>query len=337
MDIQELLKEFLDSDFLVYALYVYLFALVFYVVYSALNYFKYFSRMKKTILTLYSRMSESEKNRAEAERQERDIHGNKQKRDILDKLDEELAYSGLKDHFKWLNTEVFILIEVIAAALVAAIVALVVHPLAGLLGAFIVVAAFKATISVMANRRDRKTESIMLQFMNIVDNFAKTSDDLMSILEKASRYIDEPLSTQIYDAVIEARNTGDSLVALQELQDRVKNKHFKVLIRNLEISSRYETNYSDIIEDCREIFHTYIRAEKEKRSMRTNGVMQIFVMLAVGALCCYLIGDVTDSGEGVIGVLLGAGVIGYLILGFMVVVVGASLYIAIFQILRSDN
>lgn len=335
MDIGTTIKEFLNSDFLVYALYVYLFALIFYTVYSALNYFKYFSRMKKTLMSLYSRMSDSERSRADAERQERDLHGTKRKKDILDKLDEELAYSGLKEQFRWLTTELYILIEVITVALVAAISALVKGPFTGFVAGFIVVIIFKATISIMANIRDRKTEAIMLQFMNIVDNFAKTSDDLMTIFEKASRYIDEPLSTQIYDAVIEARNTGDSLVALQDLQDKVKNKHFKVLVRNLEISSRFETNYSEIIEDCREIFHTYIRSEKEKRTMRTNGVMQIFAMLAVGALCCYLIGDVTDQG-GVISVLLNAGAIGYVILGFGVIVLLASIYIAVFQVLRKD-
>lgn len=336
MNIGELLSEFLDSDFLVYALYVYLFALLFYVVYSALNYFKYFSRMKKTLASIYSRLSEQEKNRAEADRKERDLHGINTKRDMLDKLDEELAYSGLKEKFNWLTTEIFILIEVIAVGLIAAITALAVNPFVGLIAGALVVILFKAVVLILISSREKKTERIMLQFMNIVDNFAKTSDDLMSIFERASRYIDEPLSSQIYDAVIQAKNTGDSLVALQDLQDKVKNKHFKVLVRNLEISSRYETNYSEIIEDCREVFHTYIQSEKEKRNMRVNGAMQIFTMIAVGVLCCSMIGDISGSGGNVITVLIGYGIPGMVLLVAGALILVAALYIAVFQILKSD-
>ena len=109
-NVKQLLVEFLDSEFLVYALYVYLFALVFYIVYCALNYFKYYSRMQKTIQTLYSRMSEQEKTRAQAERQQRDIHGAGGKHDILARIDMELAYSGIKDKFRWMTTEIYLMI-----------------------------------------------------------------------------------------------------------------------------------------------------------------------------------------------------------------------------------
>ena len=336
MEFKELLIEVLDSEFLVYSMYVYLFALLFYIVYSAMNYFKYYSRMQKTIQSVYNRMSEQEKLRAQTERRQRDIHGAGGKHDWLAKIDEELAYSGIKEKLKWITTEVYIIIVILTVAIVATIVSVLVGYAYGLLSAALTFMLFKLVISLMANARDKRTESIMLQFMNIVDNFSRTSDDLISILEKASKYIDEPLSSQIYDAVVEARNTGDTLQALQDLQDKVKNKHFKVLIRNLEISSRFETNYSDIIEDCRDIFHDYIKSEKEKRSLRVNGILEIGTMLLCGLFCIYIIGDITEQGN-IVVVLMNGGAIGQGILIFICCAVILACYIAIFQVLRGKK
>lgn len=333
---KELLREFLDSEFLVYAIYVYLFGLIFYAVYSTMNYFKYYSRMQKTIQSMYNRMNEQEKARAEVERQQRDIHGAGGKHDLLASIDEELAYSGIKEKLRWMTTEIFIIIVLLATAIITTVFAVSKGIFAALLAGTLTVIAFKLVISLMANSRDKKTEAIMIQFMNIVDNFSKSSDDLISILEKSSRYIEEPLSSQIYDAVTEARNTGDSLAALQELQDKVKNKHFKVLVRNLEISSRLETNYSDIIEDCRQIFHDYLKHEKEKRSIRVNGLLEIATMLLCGFFCIYIIGDITEQGN-IIAALLAGGLIGKGILIFLGVSVALSCYIAVFKILRNNN
>ena len=336
MEIKELLIEFLDSELLVYSMYIYLFALLFYVVYSAMNYFKYYSRMQKTIQSVYNRMNEQEKIRAQVERRQRDIHGAGGKHDYLAKIDEELAYSGIKEKIKWITTEIYLILVALITVIVATVVTVVFGWGYGVIAAALVVIAFKMMLSLMANNRDKKTASIMLQFMNIIDNFSKTSDDLVNILEKSSKYLEEPLGSQIYDAVVEAKNTGDTLQALQDLQDKVRNKHFKVLMRNLEISSRFETNYSDIIEDCRNIFHEYLKSEKEKRTLRVNGMLEIGTMLICGIFCIYIIGDITDQGN-IILALLAGGALGRGILVFMGASIILSCYIAVFKILRDKK
>ena len=333
---KEIIIEFIGSQWFVYSMYIYLLFILVYIVYSTMNYFKYHSRMQKTLQALYVQMSDQEKARAEAERQQRDIHGEGVKTDWLGRLDEELAYSGIKEKFSWLTTELYVIIVMLTATLVMTVVVVVAGLWQGLMAACLVISAFKLVITLISNARDRKTETQLLQFMNIIDNFSKTSDDLVEILEKASRYIDDPLGGQIYDAVQEARNTGDSMMALQDLQNSVKNKHFKILIRNLETSSRFENNYSDIIEDCRNIFHDYIRAQKEKRSLRMNGVMEILIMVAVGILSVVMVGQMTEEGN-VIKILLNNGTAGIVLFWILIGGIVASLYIAIFQVLRDRN
>lgn len=333
---KEIVIEFIGSQWFVYSMYIYLLFILVYIVYSTMNYFKYHSRMQKTLQALYVQMSDQEKARAEAERQQRDIHGEGVKTDWLGRLDEELAYSGIKEKFSWLTTELYVIIVMLTATLVMTVTVVVSGLWQGIMTACLVVSAFKLVITLISNARDRKTETQLLQFMNIIDNFSKTSDDLVEILEKASRYIDDPLGGQIYDAVQEARNTGDSMMALQDLQNNVKNKHFKILIRNLETSSRFENNYSDIIEDCRNIFHDYIRAQKEKRSLRMNGVMEILIMVAVGILSVVMVGQMTEEGN-VIKILLNNGTAGIVLFWVLIGGIVASLYIAIFQVLRDRN
>lgn len=334
-DMKQLLEEFLNSQVLVYMLYVYLFALVFYMVYSMLNYFKYYSRMKATLRSIYNQMSESEKLRADEERRQRDLHGAGMKLDFLGRLDERLAYSGIKDKFRWMTTELYLIFLIITVVVVSTIVVLFKGLLWGAASALILTLSIDLLLQLMVARRNASTESIMLSFMNIIDNFSRTSDDIISILEKSSRYVDAPLGPQIYDAVVEAKNSGDTLQAMQSLQDKVKNKHFKVLMRNLEISSRYEANYSDIVEDCRDIFHEYIQSEKEKRNIRINGLLEIGVMLLCGTLCIYLLGDMTESGS-LIRTLQSGGRIGVGILIYLVVSVIAALYVMIFKVLRNN-
>ena len=330
-----LLKEFLNSEWLFYSMYIYLFLLVFYCVYSAMNYFKYHSRMQKTLLSIYTQMTDKEKTRAQEEKQQRAVHGQGLKKDFLSSIDEELAYSGIKQSIPWLTTELYILITVGIAVIIGIVVTVIGTWYLGIASIVMIMLFFNVVISMMANKREQETEKVMIQFMNIVDNFSKTSDDLITILDRTAKYVDEPLGSIIYESVVEARNTGDAMLALQDLQDKVKNPHFKVLMRNLEIASRFETNYSDIIDDCREIYHDYLRSEKEKRAMRSSGLLEILVMIATGGFCIYIIGDVTDSGN-LITTLMNGGAIGIAILSALIGSVVIALYIGIFQIMKKN-
>lgn len=335
MDIKELFLEFLDSKLLIYVLEIYLFGLIFYVVYSVINYFKYNSHANEKIKSFYAQMSEAERERAEAERRDRDIHGEGGKKDFLASIDEKLAYSGIKEKIPWLTTEFYLLAVIVFDAIITLIIVVFKGAGFGIMAAILVPMIFELLLSGSIMIRSNKTEEQMLQFMNIIDNFSKSSDDLIDILERSSRYIENPLGDQIYTAVVNAKNSGNQTLALIELQNSVKNKHFKVLIRNLEICSRYDTNYDTIIEDCREVFHSYIRSEREKGTIRKNGVAQILIMIVLGGFCVVATSSMDDTSSNFIQAFTSGGTLGYLVLGFLAFALVAALYIMIFKVLRS--
>lgn len=332
---KELLIEFLDSKVLLVFLYIYMFALVTYLVYCTLNYFRDNSKMRQRFFNLRSQLSESERERMHEEKILRDIQGESLKKDFLSKIDEELAYTGLKVKFRWLSTELFVIASVILALFVTTVVMIFGGVVAGLVAGVLTIFIIRLAIIILVNIRNSQTELIMLQLMNIMMNLSKSSDSLINVLERSSRYIDEPLSSQIYSAVVEARNTSDSFEALKTLQDNVKNKHFKMLIRNLEISSRYESNYADIINDCSVIFHAYIKSEKEKRNIRSDGAIQIVTMVVVGIMAITSMSAITDSGD--ITQVLMATTIGKAIGIYSIFSIVASIYILVFKVLRGTK
>lgn len=331
----ELVTEFLKSSWFLYSMYIYLYLLVIYIVYSILNYFKYYSTMQDRIRQVYLNTSIAERKRADEERRKRDIHGEGNDKDILSRIDEILNYSGIKDKIPWLTTELFIVIALVFIAIVSTIVLLTFGLIQGLLSAVVIFAVIRLSIVLLSIYRSRLIDEQLLQFMNIIDNFSKTSNDIIDIFEKASLYIQDPLRNQIYQAVQKARNAGSKEIALKDLQDNVKNKHFKMLVRNLDTSSNFENNYSDIVEDCRGVFHSYIKSQKELKQIQISGMIQIGFLVVLSLVAIQMIVQIANSDD-VIKVLVDSGTTGIGLILYLITAIILSIYIAIFKIIKAE-
>lgn len=331
----ELVAEFLKSSWFLYSMYIYLYLLVIYIVYSILNYFKYYSTMQDRIRQVYLNTSIAERKRADEERRKRDIHGEGNDKDILSRIDEILNYSGIKDKIPWLTTELFIVLALLLIAIVSTIVLLTFGLIQGLLSAVVIFAVIRLSIVLLSIYRSKLIDEQLLQFMNIIDNLSKTSNDIIDIFEKASLYIQDPLRNQVYQAVQKARNAGSKEIALKDLQDNVKNKHFKMLVRNLDISSNFENNYSDIVEDCRGVFHSYIKSHKELKQIQISGAIQIGFMLIMSLVSIQMVTQISNS-DNIIRVLENSGAVGIGLVLYLVTATILSIYIAIFKIIKAE-
>ncbi|MEG1640539.1 MAG: hypothetical protein RR284_06405, partial [Ruthenibacterium sp.] len=97
---------------------------------------------------------------------------------------------------------------------------------------------------------------------------------------------------------------------------------------------RYECNYAVVVNDCRDVFHNYIKSEKEKAAIRQGGMVETLTMLGVGGLCLAMVQDISGTGEGLLQLLLTGGIAGNLILGYLCVVVLLALYLGIYKNLK---
>lgn len=305
-----------------------------YVLYEVVEYFQKYRIIQKAAADAFTRMSISDKQRQIAAKKARELNGNGEIKGFINKIDHELMYSGLKFKYKWLSTELYLTITTIIYLQIYLVVSILQgNMLAGLAVIAIIIILQKTVLQLMQHIQYSRTEASLLQFMNIIENFALSSDDLIHILERSSYYLDEPLKSNIVHAVIEARNTGDSVTALKNLQDGIQHHFFKQFIRNLEICQRYDTNYKDIIADSRHVLEVELKNEKERQAIYLTGRSEIIAMLICGCACILLMGEITGSGN-TIQQLLNGGLIGTIILAFCVTTVIVQIYFAFIANMR---
>ena len=305
-----------------------------YAMMEVLDYVTKFRLLQRAARDAFNQMSLRDKQRSIAAKKAREISGEGEVKGFINRIDHDLMYSGLKIKYKWLQSEMYITIQAIAYLQIFLVVQTIArNMLAGLAIVAILAVLQKVVIQTLSHLQYSRTEATLLQFMNIIENFAMQSDDLINILDRSSYYLDEPIKSQIVHAVIEARNTGDSMTALKNLQDGIQHQFFKQFIRNLEVCSRYDTNYKDIIQDSRHVLEVELKNEKERQAIYANGRAEILAMLLCGVACIFLMGGITGGGN-TIEALLNGGIFGTIILIFCIVTIIISLYFAFIANMR---
>ena len=320
--------EFLNSFYCRAALWVCIFGTMIFIVYTMIDYVKTHVDARDNIRKALKLMNENEAKREKAERIERQRYGATDKKNFMEKFNQRLWYAGIRQAYPNLTTELLLLSGIVAMIVTFIIATLAGGIIIGLIVPLVIYAAFSVVIISLEVRRNNKIEEHLLSTMNILENFSKSSTDLVHIIDRSSKLISEPLKTEFANTVIQARGSGDPDSALADLQDRVKTPYFKVMIKNLSIASKYQNNYSDIIADVRDSYHAYLKNKKRRKGLLSTGVAQIIMMIIVGAMCLFMVGDIAEDGN-IIKSLLNGGLIGQIIFGAIVASLIGSLLILI--------
>lgn len=320
--------EFLNSFYCRAALWVCIFGTLIFVVYTIIDYVKTHVDARENIRKALKLMNENEAKREKAERIERQRYGATDKKNFMEKFNQRLWYAGIRQAYPTLTTELLLLSGIVAMVMAFIIATLAGGIIIGLIVPLILYAIVSVVLISLEVRRNNKIEEHLLSTMNILENFSKSSTDLVHIIDRSSKLISEPLKTEFANTVIQARGSGDPDSALADLQDRVKTPYFKVMIKNLSIASKYQNNYSDIIADVRDSYHAYLKNKKRRKGLLSTGVAQIIMMIIVGAMCLFMVGDITEDGN-IIKSLLNGGLMGQIIFGAIVASLIGSLLILI--------
>ncbi len=170
-------------------------------------------------------------------------------------------------------------------------------------------------IKVLVRQRRKRTEKELLPFLNVVDNFSKGHEDLFYILENAGRYLKEPLKSAVLECSRHAAQTGKRYEAIQELIYSIQHPKFQEMVHNLDICSRNEANYSEVLKDMRESLVNYLSNRREEETILREGKIQILLILCMGMPMIGMLRAVT--GVSVLSMtknFFGRAVIGYWIL-----------------------
>lgn len=284
-----------------------------------------------------SEMAESVYERAKAQEAERQseqqtlllIEGRQEKVGFLYKLDLLVLQSNIKKYIPFASTEILLVTGVLlAAAGFAVVTSLTGTWIFGVLGFVGVMAVLYIILYLMAMSNYQKTEESLMTFINLLENYSNIEDELIAIFARISPFLTEPVKTAVEDCCMEARLTGERRLAIRNLEKRIEHEKFKELVRNLEICSRYEANYAEVIKDSRSLLREYLAAVKERKSILNNARIEIAMILGCCGMVFWMVSGFTK--DGIMTVLLGS-MAGNVILLYCILMVLYALWTVAFD------
>ena len=139
-----------------------------------------------------------------------------------------------------------------------------------------------------------KVDDGLLLFINHLENFSSTTDDVVTLFEKTLPYVKEPLKRYVEEFVNEAKS-GDLKLAFRNFEKKVENKRFKSILNNLEIASRHEANYKDILGESRVILKGYFESKQRNKSIVQNGRAEILLVLLMAGVMIGVMSGITPN------------------------------------------
>lgn len=261
-------------------------ALLFLVVLIAVHYFlKYFRESRiisNSVSKIYGKAEEKYHERLAAKEAKRLEEGNIKDASLLNKLDFLIERSHIKNTIPFLNTEVYMLFIIVTMALGLVIGTFILgFWMAGVVIALGVIITSYGIMYMKASRNYDKIDSQMLTMLNIMENYSGSTDDILSIIGGTYGYLKEPLRSYLEEFYTETSITGDIGASFQKLEVRIENERLRDTIRNLEICSRHDANYREIIEDSKRSLKEYLRAKEKRKAITVNGRIEITVTIAM--------------------------------------------------------
>ena len=284
---------------------------------------KVFGKTGQTVVATWQKFlkyaSEATERRLQEEERLQKEQGNREKKNFFYRMDELLIRTGVRRKFPFVTVELALL----AGAIISLTVLIVCTELSGsiVVGFGIIGTVYLVvyeTASFLIRRRQRKVEDNILHFANLIENYARTTDDIISIFRKISIYLDEPLRSAIETCYMEAYTSGDFATACNHLEVSIGNRFFSDLIANIEICSRHRANYEEVIHGNKEIIRKYLSERDVRREMAADARMQILAMLIMGVMVVFFLDGLFE--QGILGVLSGNNG-GTVILGALVIFV----------------
>ncbi|MNL91274.1 hypothetical protein D3C81_10050 [compost metagenome] len=204
------------------------------------------------------------------------------KKNYIDGLDLLIEKSNIRYRIPLMTSEVLIILSLILAIILSLVIYLqLFNILAGIVVAIIGYNIPSIGLKVLANKNARKVDNYMTSFVNILENFCYIKDDISYAITNATPYLKEPLKSYAVTYSLTVNYGGDPFEALEDLKDKVDNKRFKFLIKNLQLCLKYKGQFIEVLKESKESMKSYqIERDKRKKAVERTR-MTILAMLVV--------------------------------------------------------
>lgn len=274
---------------MVLALKIVLFLSVLFTVYSLLSYSRDNKLLTGTAIKIFNISEERYNKRKEKKEKIRIEEGNIRDKSFLGKIDLLILRSNIKNRIPFFNTEIYISFSITLFATGFLLGdKLFNHWLVGLILALLSTLILYASIYFIAAYNYERIDKESLTFANMLENYSVTTDDIVSIMDQSSVYLKQPLKGYIEEFVSDVARTGDSTIAFRNLEYKIESERVRNIIRNLEICSRHEANYKEIITDNRDTLKEHLKAKEQRKSLINNGRMEIIICYLMCSVILYV-------------------------------------------------
>ena len=247
------------------------------------------SLVKKSLFTMRERINASGEVRKIIERHVYQMYGRRERKGLLNHIDDNLRYSGIQLKHSWLTTELYLVMSTVILTAVFLLVSVIGGSMAyGMVCVSALVLAAELYFNSQRRGRYNRIEEELLPFLNSIDAYAGATDDLISIFEKSVPVLNGPLKAAVYSAVLQSKQTGNCSEVLRNLENNIEHPFFKKLVRNLEMSSRHSANYKDIITECRFQLDEATSNAKKLEKIYKDGKLDIILVIICGMACVVL-------------------------------------------------
>ena len=141
------------------------------------------------------------------------------------------------------------------------------------------------------NLNKKRVEEELMNFINLIENYSKTSDDIIHIIGRIFPYINEPIKSAAEECYLEGQRSGNISQSLDNFAKKINHKRFREIIRSLSICSRYEANYSDVAEDSRKMLMEYLAGKREREAIIRNARIEVLAILGLAGVMVYILGN----------------------------------------------
>lgn len=254
--------------------------------------------------SVYEKAKEQEEERQSEQSRLLLIEGRQEKTNLLYKLDLLVLQSNIRKIIPFASTEILLILTIALSAAGFAVAASITGTwIFGILGFIGIGFLCYMVLYFMALNNYRKTEESLMTFINLLENYSSMEDELIAIFSRIQTFLTEPVRSAVEQCCMEAEMTGDKGKAIRNLEKRIEHEKFKEHIRNLEICSRYEANYGEVIKDSRSLLREYLAAAKERKAILNNARIEIAMIIGCCGVVFWMMNDFTQTG--ILAVLLG--------------------------------
>lgn len=158
-----------------------------------------------------------------------------------------------------------------------------------------------------------KIEEQMLPFMNLVENFSKTDDDIINVFDRANQYMTEPLRKEVNDFVMDARLYADVDASFTRLIKRMKGTKLSEVFDNLWLCSKHNSNYEEVIKDIKRSIKEYLRSKEIRKAILNSAKVDVTALFIAGIIIINILEDFLTGNvwETLISSYVGIGIIIY--------------------------